>query len=300
MIITSAVLQALRTGFAKNYQDAFDFAESAHSKIATVVPSTTRSNTYGWLGQMPAFREWIGDRILKDISESSYVIENKDWESSVSVGRNDIEDDNLGIYAPMFSEMGRAAKVHPDEQVFGLLKDAENQLCYDGQPFFDTDHPVYASHDGTGAVTTVSNVTAGSGPAWYLLDCSRAIKPIIFQSRKAPQFTAMDKAEDEEVFMRKVFRYGVDSRHNVGFGFWQMAHKSSAELTEENFNAAYAAMSSIKADGGRPLAIRPTILVVPPNLRAQALKITKADLVGQGNTNVNAGVVETLVTPWVL
>ena len=79
-----------------------------------------------------------------------------------------------------------------------------------------------------------------------------------------------------------------------------MAHQSKAELTAENFNAAYTAMTSQKADGGRPLGIRPTLLVVPPSLRQQALNITKAELIGNGVTNTNAGLVDTLVTPWVL
>ena len=31
---------------------------------------------------------------------------------------------------------------------------------------------------------------------------------------------------DENVFMKKQFLYGADSRGNAGFGFWQMAFGS--------------------------------------------------------------------------
>ena len=110
----------------------------------------------------------------------------------------------------------------------------------------------------------------------------------------------MTDGKDESVFMKGLYRYGVRARNNVGFGFWQMAYKSTQDLTADNFNAAYAAMTSQKADGGRPLGIRPTLLVVPPSLRQQALNNTKAELIGNGVTNVNAGLVDTLVTPWVL
>lgn len=300
MLINAAVLAALRTSFRAEYATAFDTAESMMDKIATTIPSTTASNTYGWLGQYPGFREWVGDRVLKSMQSQGYVIANKDWESSIGVKRTDIEDDNVGVYKPLFAEMGRAARVLPDELVFGLLKAGESTLCYDGQNFFDTDHPVKANVDGTGATTTVSNFQAGTGPAWYLLDTSRALKPIVFQNRKSPVFTSMTALEDEAVFTKNEYRFGVDSRSNVGFGFWQQAFKSKAELTPENFDAAYTAMSSITADGGRPMAIRPTILVVPPNLRAVALEITKAALIGNGKTNVNAGLVDAVVTPWVL
>jgi phage major head subunit gpT-like protein len=148
--------------------------------------------------------------------------------------------------------------------------------------------------------TLVSNVQAGAGAAWYLMDVSRSIKPLIYQERKAPVFTAMTRDDDEKVFLSNEYRFGVDSRSNVGFGFWQMAFKSKAALTPANFAAAYAQMASQTADGGRVMGLRATVLVVPPTLREAALAITNADKINGGDTNVNAGLVETLVTPWVL
>lgn len=300
MIITPASLVALRTGFRADFQGAFDVAESIYDKVATTVPSTTASNTYGWLGQSTQMREWVGDRVISDMAAHAYAISNKDWELTVGVKRTDIEDDNIGVYKPLMQEIGRAAKIHADEMVFNLLKAGETSLCYDGQNFFDIDHPVAANVDGTGAVTTVANMAVGAGPAWYLLDTSRSVRPLIYQERKPTAFTYMAAETDEEVFMRKLFRFGVDGRSNVGFGLWQTAYKSTMPLTAANFSAAYAAMQSIKADGGRPLAIRPTVLVVPPNLREQALIVTKAEYLQGGGTNVNAGLVDTIVTPWVL
>lgn len=300
MIITTAALVALRTAYSSLFQTALAGAESVKDKVATTVPSTTASNTFGWLGQWPGFREWVGDRVFKDMAAHSYTVTNKSWESSVGVKRTDIEDDNYGVYNPMFAEMGRATKCHPDELVFGLLKAGETTLCYDGQNFFDTDHPVYPNVDGTGVAALVSNVQAGAGAAWYLMDVSRAIKPLIYQERKAPVFTAMTRDDDEKVFLSNEYRFGVDSRSNVGFGFWQMAFKSKAALTPANFAAAYAQMASQTADGGRVMGLRATVLVVPPTLREAALAITNADKINGGDTNVNAGLVETLVTPWVL
>ena len=62
----------------------------------------------------------------------------------------------------MMTEMGRASAVHPDELVFALLKNAHATLCYDGQKFFDNDHPVNEKVDGTGQSTTVSNIFTGA------------------------------------------------------------------------------------------------------------------------------------------
>src|SRR5690606_22020099 len=297
-IITPALLSGLRVGFSKAFQDALTNTPTDWEKVATRVPSSSASNTYGWLGQFPALREWVGDRVLKDMAAQAYQIQNKLYEGTVAVKRTDIEDDNVGVYTPLFSEMGRAVRAHADQLVFGLLAAGETTTCYDGQNFFDTDHPVYPNVDGTGTPTLVSNLQAGTGPAWYLLDTSRALKPLIFQERTTPELEALTSTKDEMVFMSDTYRYGVRYRCNAGFGFWQLAYKSNAALDADNFNAAMAAMMQIKADGGRPLGVKPTTLVVPPSLRADAMALIEAQLTTGGASNPNYKAVEVIVSPW--
>jgi len=287
--VTSAMLAALFTTYKAAFQAGVSMAKTQYGVIATTVPSGSASNTYGWLGQMPRLREWIGDRLVNDLATHGYSITNKEYESTVGVKRKDIEDDAVGVYKPVMQELGRAAAVFPDELVFGLLGAGASTQCYDGQYFFDTDHPVGAG--------TVSNFTDGANVPWYLLDCSRAIKPLIFQDRKKPKLVSMTKDDDEAVFTRAEYRYGVDMRGSVGFGFWQMGHLSKAELDSANFNAAYAAMQSVQSGEGRPLGINPTHLVVPPSLRSAATQLVAKTLQG-GAANPNAGIVEVLVVPW--
>ena len=297
-IITPALLSNLKTGFKGEFARGLEIALPQWNKVASLIPSNTVSNTYGWLGQFPGFREWIGDRVIKDMQAQGYSITNKLFESTVGVKRTDIEDDMLGVYSPLFQEMGRAAAAYPDETVYGLLKLGHSTLCYDGQYFFDTDHPVYPNVDGTGTAATVSNVQAGALTPWYLLDTSRSIKPMIFQQRAAPEFQMLTSADDEAVFTSDQYRYGVRARSNVGFGFWQMAFKSNIALSATNFNLAMTAMMSQKADGGRPLAISPNLLVVPPALRADANALIETMLISGGDSNPNYKAVEVLVCPW--
>ncbi|WP_426101273.1 Mu-like prophage major head subunit gpT family protein [Pseudomonas sp. PSPC3-3] len=208
MIVTQNTINALFVAFKAVFQKAQTGTPTDWQKIATIVPSSTRSNTYAWLGQFPAFREWVGDRVLKDMAAHGYTIDNKKYESSIVVSRTDIEDDQIGVYSPLIEEMGRASTAHPNELVFALLKAGLTTKCYDGQNFFDTDHPVYPNSDATGDAVSVSNFQDGAGPAWYLLDVSRAIKPIIFQKRQDYDLKAMTRVDDESVFMRDEYRYG--------------------------------------------------------------------------------------------
>lgn len=301
--ITPALITALRTGFQKNFQDAITDTPTNYAKIATVVPSSSASNTYGWLGQFPTLTEWIGPRVAKNLSAQAYQVLNKLYESTVAVKRTDIEDDNVGIYSPLFAEMGRAAATHPDQLVHQLLAQGHLTNCYDGQFFFDVDHPVFPNADGTGvAVSNINNdvpvAPAVAGPAWYLLDAGRALKPLIFQERTKPELLSMVTATDEGVFSLDEYRYGLRYRCNAGFGFWQMANRSQYPLDVANFNAVMSKMMSLTADGGRPLGIQPTTLVVPPSLRAAAIEIVKSERLASGASNPNFGVVELIVSPW--
>ena len=298
-VVTPALLTSLRTGMASIFQDSLRATPTHWASVATLVPSTTASNTYGWLGQFPKLREWVGARVVKDMAAAGYTLTNKLYEGTVSIARTDIEDDNIGIYKPMMQEVGRATATHPDELVFALLAAGHSTLCFDGQNFFDTDHPVYPNVDGTGTAATVSNVVGGAGPAWYLLDTSRPLKPLIFQERTKPEMEAMTATNDEVVFNNDTYRYGVRYRCNAGFGFWQMAFKSSAALDGASFAAARQAMETFNADGGRPLGITPTLLVVPPTLRSAAEELLLAMQKASGASNTNYKAVDLLVTPWV-
>lgn len=295
MLITAASINALFTGFKANFNDGFNSAESYYGQIATEVPSTTSQETYAWLGQYPKLREWIGDRQIKNMSASGYVLQNKKFESSVAVPRDAIDDDQYGIYSPLFREMGYAARVHPDELIFALLAAGNTTLCYDGKNFFDTTHPV-----GSG---TVSNYGGGAGSMWALLDTRRPLKPFIFQKRREYALTQMTDVKDEAVFMRDEYRYGVDARVNAGFGFWQQAYGSKATLDTAAFNAGMAAMMAFKSDEDRPLGIRPNLLVCGPSNRAAALQVVKTDTIPStagtaSQTNYNKDAVDVLVVPW--
>lgn len=290
MIITSGNLATLYTAFNAAFSEGYGQAPRDHEPIVLEVPSMTRREEYGWLGQFPGMREWVGERVLRGIEEHGYAIVNKKFESTIRVKRDDIEDDHYGVYRPLFAEMGRAAAAHPCELVYATLKGGFASLCYDGQYFFDTDHPVEGA--------SVSNDGGGAGDPWFLLDCSRMIKPVIFQRRRDYRMEYMDDLNDEHVFTYDEYRYGVDARVNAGYGLWQLAYGSKQGLTEANYVAAREAMMAFKGDQGRPLGITPTHLVVPPTLESEARKIIKAMLIGGGDTNVYYGTAELIVTPW--
>lgn len=296
MIINRTTLEAAFKGFKSLFDAALGKAEPQWQRIAMKVPSKTSSNVYGWLGMLPGIREWLGDRVINNLKSHDFEIKNKDWEETVAVLANHIKDDNLGVYSPVFTMLGDEVANHPDNLVFGLLASAFSTLCYDGQFLVDTDHPVL---DANGNEISVSNHGGGAGNAWFLIDDSKSIKPFIYQEREAFNLVAMDSPKDENVFMRKEFIYGVDGRNNAGVGIWQLIFGSKQTLDTTNFNAAFEAMQSLKGDYGKPLRIKPRLLVVGPSNRHAANEIATAEKIN-GTTNTNRGLVEVMVVPWLV
>lgn len=294
MIINRANLSMLFTGYKASFQNAFAGITPDFMPFTLEVPSVNSVEQYGWLGNSTAFREWIGDRVIQNLALHDYSIKNKPFENTVGVPRENIEDDSFGLFNPLMGQLGQDSANHPSTLIYELLAGGFAGKCYDGQFFFDTDHPVT---NKAGAEVSVSNFQGGSGTAWYLLDTSRVMKPVILQKRKNYNFVSMDKETDDNVFMRKEFIYGVDARLNAGYGLWQLAYASKETLDATSFNAAYAAMQNMTGDRGKKLGIKPALLVVPPTLRAKALEIINAEQIN-GTTNINRNAVDVLVTPW--
>lgn len=296
MIINEANIDLAFRGFKSLYQDSFDNAPVYWPDIAMEIPSSAREENYGWLSHFPQLREWLdGNRVVKQLSAHGFKIVNRRFESTVGISRTDFSDDRYGLFKPMFSEMGALARQHPDTLVFELLAEGFTAECYDGQNFFDPEHP---SKDKSEADVLVSNMQAGTGPAWYLLDTSRAIKPLIFQLRETYDFQAMTAANNPHVFMTDEYVYGVRARVNAGLGLWQLAFGSKAPLNDANYALARQAMMTVRGDTGRLLGVRPDTLVVSAELEAQGRKIVKAATQDGGDSNIWHDSAKLIVAPY--
>lgn len=291
--ITRELLSRINTGFKAAFQGAFDKAPSAWKEIAEPVKSTTKIETYAWLKALPKMRKWIGERFVKKLDRAAYTLTNEKFEATVEVEREDVEDDNIGTYAIAIKGMGEAAAEHPDELVFEALKGGFENACFDGQNFFDTDHPVMVD----GQEVSVSNMQDGAGPAWFLLCTTKSVKPLIYQDRvKAELEIKDDPAKSDAVFDKDVYRYGTRSRGAAGYSFWQLAFGSKADLSPENFQAARTAMASLKDDEGRNLNIVPNVLVIPPALETKAEEILLTSRTTGGKDNPHKGKAKILMT----
>lgn len=131
-------------GFIKNQQLNY------MTQLYTVVPSTKSEEKYGWLGDVPAIGEWIGDKNVSGLKDYDYTIKNKDFEGTINVDRNELDDDQYGMIEPRIKQLAQAAANFPMELIAELVRDGDTNLAYDGSAYFANR-------------TTNDNLLAGSG-----------------------------------------------------------------------------------------------------------------------------------------
>lgn len=162
---TTSALAALKTRIYHDFSKAFTGAP-VHSQrlgLYTEMPSDTEYNTYDWLASMAGMREWIGPRIVESFKERSFTIYNKHYEKTLEVNADKLDDSPMSAIADAAARlaifMEGARKLEDDlllnpsstamGAVPGLLAVATTTVCYDGQYFFDTDHPTDLDSTGT-------------------------------------------------------------------------------------------------------------------------------------------------------
>lgn len=286
-----AKVRALFTTFKGIFEGSLKQAKSEWTDYATKVPSSSTSNTYAWLGQSAQFRKWIGDRVVQAIAKFDYSIKNEDYEMTIEVLKNQVKDDQIGLLTPMVQDMADSAAGHPGEMVFSALYDGDVNECYDGKAFFAVDHPLTFNENGTPVAggPTFSNLilpkTGEPGAKWVLCANNKAVKPVLYQEREAPSFVSKTALDDETVFRRKVFTFGIDKRDAVGYTLPQFAVMSREPLTRANFAKAFKMLEKMAGDKGKALGITPTHLLVDPELREAAEDILMTEKTDGGKSN---------------
>ena len=109
MDINRKNMDFLFQGFNNCFADALAGAENSWQKFCCTVPSGSAANIYPFLEQFGGMREWVGDRQIKNVASGKLEVVNRDFEDTVSIPRNDIEDDQYGVYSMLIAQMGANA-----------------------------------------------------------------------------------------------------------------------------------------------------------------------------------------------
>jgi len=153
MITKGDIPKLLLSGMRTEFMKAYETAEKEYVQLATEIGSGKSSETYPWLGGVPKMHEWKDERIPQGMLEHNFSIANRDFEASIAVDRNAIDDDQYGQIEIRVKELATEAVRFFGEMAFTLIAQGTGTTgtagtiyggvdlaCYDGKAFFATDH----------------------------------------------------------------------------------------------------------------------------------------------------------------
>jgi phage major head subunit gpT-like protein len=146
--------RAIRGEFARVIGESFsnEFIQS----IAYVnLESDQYTEIYKFLGDTPKFREFLGERNRQKLSSYDITIPNKKFEVTLEVLGDDVENDRTKLVQDRIDGLATASPDHWRDLVLALINGGRANLAYDGQLFFDTDHP----HGKGGASQAANDIT---------------------------------------------------------------------------------------------------------------------------------------------
>ena len=75
-------------------------------KFCMILNSSTLMEKYPVTLMTGAMREWIGERVVHELTGKMVTVVNKPYEHTEGIDRNDLEDDTFGFFAPLFEAIG--------------------------------------------------------------------------------------------------------------------------------------------------------------------------------------------------
>jgi phage major head subunit gpT-like protein len=164
MDINRANMQALFTGYNRIFLDAFQsYVDTTYAQFVGEVNAGTSQIDMPMLEQLTGMREWVDVREIKNLKSDKLTIKARFFEDTVAVKREDVEDDQYGLYNSLFQTMAQNAANLPNDITNELLAAAASAKWMDGAAFFGTTRKYgkeTINNKGTSALTYDSFNTA--------------------------------------------------------------------------------------------------------------------------------------------
>lgn len=154
-IANAATLEAARIAFHAAFLEQLGIrTDNPLAELYQELPSTANVEEWDWLGDLPDFEEWKGDRFLAGLAAFKLQIRNKNWANGIRVHQNDIKDDKLGLVQPKIGGLADKAKTHRIRLMVkallagmgtGLYPEVSNGIAYDGVTYFSLSHATGAN-----------------------------------------------------------------------------------------------------------------------------------------------------------
>jgi phage major head subunit gpT-like protein len=219
---TLAKLQAVARGITQSFDNGVRGVSNLCETICTSVQSNSSDEEYGWIGDVPGMKEFLGERQFDQLRAFNWNIRNKTFEQSIGFERHAVDDDRYGYFANVAQAAGVQAARHPDEYfIENLVLNAESSVCYDGQYFYDTDHDVGDSGTQSNDLT----YAAATGTSPTVAEFKGAFNQALIAMMKF-------KSDQGKYFMPRVMNQQMLSNFHVlvPLAMWEVAQQAFQQM----------------------------------------------------------------------
>lgn len=136
MQINSGNLDSLFVGINSAFKSAVTAKQSDFPVFAKSITSSSGAESYPFGYVTGGMKEWIGSYELSKVELKSMKVHNRDFKDALSVNRNDIEDDQIGVYSMLAQSLGTNAASLWSQLAFDAL--LANDKWADDASFFGT------------------------------------------------------------------------------------------------------------------------------------------------------------------
>jgi phage major head subunit gpT-like protein len=142
MQINKTTLDFLFQQWDQRFQAAFQAQRTYWPNYATLMPSGSSQTVHSWIEQQGGLVEYAGARSVDNIVARDYTLKNRKFQKTIGLDVDKMDDDGLGLFAGEADSLGVQAALWPDDVMTPVVENGKTSVCWDGQYFFDTDHPV--------------------------------------------------------------------------------------------------------------------------------------------------------------
>lgn len=132
--LEKGVLDALYLSFNIQFKDGMQSATEDYKTLAIVLNSNTAIESYPIIDQYGGMREWLGPRKIKEVNAKTIVVKNRNFENSIRVNRDQIADEQTGLYGSLVANLGTGASNLWDDLLWDTM--VSNDSYADGKPFY--------------------------------------------------------------------------------------------------------------------------------------------------------------------
>lgn len=151
-------LHKANNGYRAHFMEALLSTEATWQPIIDLLSMPVNSNgaieEHNFATQSPRFSEWVGDRQMSALGVGGWTLKNRNYEGSVWIDRNDLEDDKLGLYTAQIRQLAQNGVLHQFDLIRDLLNANFSTTSYDGVAFFSNSHPLQDSASLNDNLTT--------------------------------------------------------------------------------------------------------------------------------------------------